>query len=162
MPVRDTDVGAFVAGTSPLSAATSNSGSGGKIGRARRTSNQDVTSVVTCLTLANVPVNSFREIDIVVDGTVRTTAPTEFEVLIQEDGTSILRRNFWSPGSSSAPTGGKDCSFSVRIDSRPSLGTHTYAVLIGLAGAATGTASLVADTLSPLLLNVYDAGAAVT
>src|SRR5690348_508238 len=96
MPVRDTAVGAFVAGD-PLSAATSNDGPGGMLGYLHRTTDSDGVDSgnEVVMTLSSVPINTARGVLVIVQGIFRLNHDGGFQVILQDSsGTIRIWRDF--------------------------------------------------------------------
>lgn len=145
--------GNIVSGTAVPSAGC-NHDPGGKFGADTSTANTAVTAGNTsqiCAVTVTVPAS--REIDIEVGGTAQVSVLADaFQVTVQEDGVTILRRNY-TPRAIN-----EDTNFYVKIhSSSPSAGSHTYRLLMGPSGGAA-TITSIASATNPTTLYVYDAG----
>lgn len=150
---RDTSIGAVDSST-PVDATSINDASGACLDYEEITSNSaGTTNIELISTLATVPVNSGRLIRIEANGCLQATGPTNLQVLIQEDGIDLCRRNF-SVGSS-----GRFAIFHVVVFSHsPSAGNHQYKLHSGIAGGSGETATFTASATTPALFWVSDFG----
>lgn len=144
--------GNIVSGTAVPSAGC-NHDPGGKFGADTSTSNTTIATGTTQICAVTVTVAASREIDIEVGGTGQVaTLGDSFQVTIQEDGVTILRRNY-TPRNNN-----EDYNFYEKIhSSSPSAGSHTYRLLMGPNGSS-GSVSSIASATNPTTLYVYDAG----
>lgn len=149
---RNTTIGAVDSST-PVDATSVNDAAGGVLSYEELTSNSSPTGTIVLIsTLTDVPVNSGRLIRIEANGCMTADAPSNLQVLIQEDGVDLVRRNF-SVGSSS-----RFAIFNVVVLSHsPSAGNHEYKLHAGVAGSGPN-ATFTASPTTPALFMVSDAG----
>lgn len=147
VPVYEDDV-------SELSAGTSNARPIGIIGYEELDSNTGgTTTTENAVQCVDVPVEDGRLISIRANGTIRATGPSGLQVLLIEDSTTILRRNFFVSESS------QDAAFSVEaLSHSPSAGDHTYTLAYGISGGSGETANVIADVDEICYLIVEDKG----
>lgn len=137
----------------PVPSSGCNHDPGGKFGADTSVANTTIATGTTQICAVTVTVAASREVDIEVGGTGQVaTLADSFQVTVQEDGVTILRRNY-TPRNAN-----EDYNFYEKIHSTgPSAGAHTYRLLMGPNGSS-GSVSSIASATNPTTLYVYDAG----